>query len=61
MEISIRHQKKHHYDVISYHSVSKTAYFTEYDIGYPPSKFQYSRMSELNFMEGGGPPGATTR
>ena len=55
MEISVQHQK-HHYDIISYHSVSKIAYFTEHDIGYQPSKFQYSRMSGLNFMEGGGPP-----
>ena len=34
MEISARHQKKHHYDVICYHSVSKVVYFVEHDIGY---------------------------
>ena len=56
MAISVRHQKKHHYDVISYHSVSKIAYFTEHDIGYQPSKVQYSRMSGSNFMKGDGNP-----
>ena len=44
------------YDAISYHSVSKIAYFIEHDIGYQPFKFQYSRMSGSNFMEGGGIP-----
>ena len=54
---------KHHYDVISNHFVSKLAYFIEHDIGYQPSKFQCSRMSGSNFMDGGGtpPPSATTR
>ena len=47
---------KHNYDVISYHCVSKLAYFVEHDIGYQPSKFQCSRMSGSNFMEGGGNP-----
>ena len=66
MEVSIRHPK-HHYDVISYHFVSKLAYFVEHDkhdIGYQLSKFQCSRMSGSNFMEGGGtqpPASATTR
>ena len=46
--------QKHHYDVISYHCVSKLAHFVEHDIGYQPSKFQCSRMSGSNFMEGGG-------
>ena len=45
-----------HYDVISYHCVSKLAYFVEHDIGYQQSKFQCSRMSGSNFMEGGGTP-----
>ena len=56
MEISARHQKKHHYDVICYHSVSKVVYFVEHDIGYQPSMFQRSTMSGSNFMEGGGTP-----
>ena len=47
---------KHHYDVISYHYVSKLAYLVEHDIGYQPSKFQCSVMSGSNFMEGGGNP-----
>ena len=50
MEVSVRHPKTH-YDVISYHWVSKIAYFVEHDIGYQPSKFQCSRMSESNFTE----------
>ena len=48
MEVGARHQK-HHYDVISYHRVSKLAYFVEHDIGYQPSKFQCSRKSGSNF------------
>ena len=62
MEVSVRHQK-HHYDVISYHWVSKLAYFVEDDIGYQPSKFQCSKVSGSSFTEGGGkhpPPSATT-
>ena len=51
MEVSVR-PPKHHYDVISYHCVSKLAHFVEHDIGYQPSKFQCSRMSGSNFMEG---------
>ena len=31
----------------------KLAYFVETDIGYQPSKFQCSKMSGSNFMEGG--------
>ena len=61
MEVSVR-PPKHHYDVISYHCVSKLIYFVEHDIGYQPSKFQCSRMSGSNFMEGGGTsPSATKR
>ena len=30
--------------------------FIEHDIGYQPSKFQCSRMSGSNLMEGGGTP-----
>ena len=64
MDVSVR-PPKHHYDVISYHFVSKLAYFVEHDIGYQSSKFQCSSMSGSNFMEGGGtpppPPSATTR
>ena len=60
MEVSVRPQTDH-YDVISYHCVSKLAYFVEHDISYQPSKFQCSRMSGSNFMEGGGTPCATTR
>ena len=52
MEVSVR-PPKHHYDVISYHCVSKLAYFVENDIGYQPSKFQCFRMSGSNFMDGG--------
>ena len=48
--------KKHHYDVICNHSVSKVVYFVEHDIGYLPSMFQCSTMSGSNFMEGGGTP-----
>ena len=48
--------KKHHYDVICYHSVSKVVYFVEHDIGYQPSMFQCSTMSGSNFMEGVEPP-----
>ena len=55
MEFSVRH-KKHNYDIISYYWVSIKVYFVEHDIGYQPSKFQCSRISGLNFMEGGGPP-----
>ena len=51
MEVSVRLQK-HHYDVISYPCVSKSVYFVEHDIGYQLFKFQCSRMSESNFMEG---------
>ena len=57
MEVSVRLSKtplSRHYDVISYHCVSKLAYFIEHDIGYQPSKFQCSRMFGPNFMEGGG-------
>ena len=36
--------------------VSKLAYFVKHDIGYQPSKFQCSRMSGSNFMEGDGTP-----
>ena len=43
--------QKHYYDVISYHCVSKLAYFVEHNIGYHSSKFQCSRMSGSNFME----------
>ena len=62
MEVSVR-PPKHHYDVISYHCVSKLAHFVEHDIGYQPSKLQCSRMPGSNFMEGGGKdaPSATTR
>ena len=42
--------------VISYHCVSKLAYFVAHDIGYQPFKFQCSRMSRSNFMEGVGTP-----
>ena len=45
--------QKHHYDVNSYHCVSKFAYFVEHNIGYHPSKFQCPRMSGSNFMDGG--------
>ena len=41
-----------HCDVISYHCVSKLAHFVELGIGYRPQKFQCSRMSGSNFMEG---------
>ena len=47
---------KHHYDVISHYCVSKLAYFVEHDKGYQPSKFQCSRMSGSDFMEGVEPP-----
>ena len=53
MEVSVN-PPKHHYDVIPYHCVSKLAYIVEHDIGFEPSKFQCSRMSGSNFMEGGG-------
>ena len=53
MEISVRPQK-HYYDVISYHCVSKLAYFVEHGIGYEPSKFHSSRVFGSSFMEGGG-------
>ena len=52
MEVCVIPPPKHHYDVISTHCVSKLAYFIEHDIGYQPSKFQCSRMSGSNFMEG---------
>ena len=55
MEASAR-PPKHHYDVISYHLVSKLGQFLEHDIDYQPSNFQCSRMSGSNFMDGGGPP-----
>ena len=55
MEVSVR-PRKHHYDIISYYRVFKLAYFVEHDTGYQPSKFQCSRMSGSNFMEGGGTP-----
>ena len=60
MEVSVR-PPKHHYDVISYHCVSKLVYFVERGIGYQSSKFRCSRMSGSNVMEGGGkdPPSAT--
>ena len=65
MEVSVRPPKTplwRDYDVISYHCVSKLVYFVEHDIVYQPSKFQCSRMSGSNFMEGVEPPsGATTR
>ena len=61
MKVNVR-PPKHHYDVISYHCVSKLTYVVEHDIGYQPSKFQCSRMSGSSFMEeGGNPPSATTR
>ena len=65
MEVSVRPQK-HHYDVIMTSILiivfPKLEYFVEHNIGYQPSKFQSSKMSESNFMEGGGtPPSATTR
>ena len=55
MEVSVI-PPKHHYNVImtSFLLSSKLAYFVEPDIGYQPSKFEYSRMSRSNFMEGGG-------
>ena len=46
--------QKHHYDVISYHCVSKLAYIVEHNMDYQPSKFQCPRMSGSNFMDGGG-------
>ena len=55
MEVSVR-PPKHHYDVIFYYCVSKLAYFVEHDMGYQPSKFQCSRTSGSNFMEGVEPP-----
>ena len=63
MEVSVRPPKLH-YDVISYHCVSKLAYFVEHAIGYDPAKIQCSRMSGSNFMEGGGvepSPSASTK
>ena len=33
---------------------SKLAQFLEHDVDYQPSKFQCSRMSQSNFMEGVG-------
>ena len=57
MEVSARPPKTplwRHYDVNSYHCVSKFAYFVEHNIGYHPSKFQFPRMSGSNFMDGGG-------
>ena len=59
IQVSLRLPKTplwHHYDVNSYHCVSKLAYFVEHDIGYQPLKFECSRMSGSNFMEGGGTP-----
>ena len=56
MEVSVRPPKTplcRHYDVISYHCVSKLAYFVDHGIGYQPSKFQCSRISGSNFMKGG--------
>ena len=59
MEVSVR-PPKHHYDVIMTSFLitefPKLAYFVEHDIGYQLSKFQCSRMSGSNFMEGGGNP-----
>ena len=57
MEVSVRPPKTplwRHYDVISYYCVSKLAYFVEHNMGYQPSKFQCSRMSGSNSMDGGG-------
>ena len=51
IEVNVR-PPKHSYDAISYHGVSKLAYFVEHDIGYKPFKFQCSRMSGSSFMEG---------
>ena len=34
--------------------VSKLRYSVDHGIGYQPSKFQCSRMSGSNFMDGGG-------
>ena len=48
MAVSLRLPKTplwRHYDVISDHCVSELAYFIEHEIGYHPSKFQWSRMS----------------
>ena len=56
MEVSVRPpetQLSRHYDIISYHCVSKLAYSVEHGIGYHASKFQCSKMSGSNFMEGG--------
>ena len=56
MEVSVR-PPKHHYDVIMTSFLSlcfQISIFVEHDKGYQPSKFQCSRMSGLNFMEGGG-------
>ena len=54
MEVSVR-PPKHHYDVIITSFLTtefpKLAYFVEHDIGYQPTKFQYSRMFGSNFME----------
>ena len=48
MEVSVR-PSKHHYDIISYHCVSKLAYLVEHGICYQPSKCQCSRMSGSKF------------
>ena len=59
MEVSVRPSKSllwRHYHVISYHWASKLAYFLEHDIGYQPSKYQCSKMSGSNFIEGVDPP-----
>ena len=60
MEVNVRPPKtllRRHLDVISYHCVPKLTYFLEHDTDYQPSKFQCSRTSGSNFMEGeGGKP-----
>ena len=63
MEVSGKTSLSGHYDVISYHCVSKLAYFVERGKGYQPLKFECSRLSGSNFMEGGGkdPTSATMR
>ena len=57
MEVGVQHQKTqlwHDYDWRHfYHWLSKLTYFVEHDIGYQSSKFQCSRMSRSNFMDGG--------
>ena len=43
-----------HYDIISYHRLSKFANFVEHDKGYLPFKFQCSWLSGSCFIERGG-------